>query len=82
NQTPFYGESGGQAGDTGKIIVGPVVVTVGDTQKKLGDLIVHRGKVAGGTLKVGDAAVLEVDHDRRSQLRANHSVTHLLHKAL
>jgi len=82
NQTPFYGESGGQAGDTGTITVGAVTVTVSDTQKKLGDLIVHRGKVSGGTLKVGDAALLTVDHDRRSQLRANHSVTHLLHKAL
>ena len=83
NQTPFYGESGGQMGDSGAMFNGAgVEVAVGDTQKKLGDLHVHLGKVAGGTLKVGDVVELRVDGRRRSKLRANHSATHLLHTAL
>ncbi|MCC7048526.1 MAG: alanine--tRNA ligase, partial [Alphaproteobacteria bacterium] len=83
NQTPFYGESGGQMGDAGTIkAAGGAVVTVTDTLKKLGDLHVHLGKVAGGTVKLGDAVELTVDHERRTKLRANHSVTHLLHQAL
>ena len=83
NQTPFYGESGGQVGDTG-IIKGPkgAVFRVTDTQKKLGDLFVHIGKVEAGSFKPGDAVELEVDHARRSATRANHSATHLLHEAL
>jgi alanyl-tRNA synthetase len=82
NQTPFYGESGGQVGDTGIITAphGRVVVT--DTQKKLGALFVHIGKVEEGEIKVGDAVRLEVDHARRAAIRANHSATHLLHNAL
>jgi len=83
NQTPFYGESGGQVGDTG-IIKGPkgAIFRVTDTQKKLGDLFVHIGKVEAGTFKAGDAVELEVDHARRLATRANHSATHLLHEAL
>ena len=83
NQTPFYGESGGQVGDIGVITVGDgASVAVRDTQKKLGDLHVHYGSVIGGKIKVGDAAELVIDSDRRTALRANHSATHLLHEAL
>lgn len=83
NQTPFYAESGGQVGDTGVIATaGGAKVQVSDTQKKLGLLHVHVGKVVEGVLKVGDMATLTVDHGRRSAIRANHSATHLLHAAL
>jgi len=83
NQTPFYGESGGQEGDTGLIKTDSgATVTVTETQKKLGDLHVHLGKLTGGSLKVGDDAHLAVDGERRSALRAHHSATHLLHEAL
>jgi alanyl-tRNA synthetase len=83
NQTPFYGESGGQVGDTG-VISGPngALFRVTDTQKKLSDLYVHYGTVEKGTFKIGEAAGLEVDHARRTATRANHSATHLLHEAL
>ena len=82
NQTPFYGESGGQMGDTGLIETGDAVIAVSDTQKKLGALHVHVGTVKSGTISVGDAATLTVDAARRDRLRANHSATHLLHEAL
>ncbi len=83
NQTPFYGESGGQVGDKGVIrTASGAIFRVTDTQKKLGDLFVHLGKVEKGPFKVGDAVELEVDHDRRTAIRANHSATHLLHEAL
>ena len=83
NQTPFYGESGGQVGDTGRIIASDGArVAVLDTQKKPGDLIVHLGVVEAGTLKVGTDVVLDVDSRRRTEIRANHSATHLLHAAL
>jgi alanyl-tRNA synthetase len=83
NQTPFYGESGGQVGDTG-LIKGAkgAQFRVTDTQKKLGDLFVHLGTVEKGTFKVDDAVELEVDRSRRTATRANHSATHLLHEAL
>ncbi len=83
NQTPFYGESGGQMGDAG-IIKGAkgAVFRVIETQKKLGDLFVHLGKVEAGSFKSGDAVELAVDHARRTATRANHSATHLLHEAL
>jgi alanyl-tRNA synthetase len=83
NQTPFYGESGGQVGDEG-IIKGPkgALFRVTDTQKKLGDLIVHLGRVESGAFKTGDAVELIVDHDQRTATRANHSATHLVHEAL
>src|SRR6185436_11766094 len=82
NQTPFYGESGGQVGDTGVMKADGVRFAVGDTQKEAGDLLVHQGKVEQGTLKVGQAVALEVDRARRSAIRRNHSATHLLHEAL
>jgi alanyl-tRNA synthetase len=82
NQTPFYGESGGQQGDAGLVHAAGLKARVTDTQKKLGDLIVHVVIVEEGTLKVGDALELAVDHKRRSAIRANHSATHLLHEAL
>ncbi|MBL8673277.1 MAG: alanine--tRNA ligase, partial [Rhodospirillales bacterium] len=82
NQTPFYAESGGQMGDTGRIAAGASAFAVSDTAKKLGDLHVHSGTVESGELKVGDDVALSVDGARRSQLRAHHSATHLLHEAL
>ena len=83
NQTPFYGESGGQAGDTGVIFsASGTELAVRDTIKKAGDVHVHLASVTRGGLKVGDAVELRVDGLRRRQLRANHSVTHLLHEAL
>ncbi|MDQ2079929.1 alanine--tRNA ligase [Xanthobacteraceae bacterium Astr-EGSB] len=82
NQTPFYGESGGQVGDTGVMTADGVRFCVTDTQKEAGGLFVHHGKVETGTLKVGAALALDVDHQRRSAIRQNHSATHLLHEAL
>ena len=83
NQTPFYGESGGQAGDAGTI-KGPkgAVFRVLETQKRLGALFVHIGIVEAGSFESGDAVELSVDHQRRTATRANHSATHLLHEAL
>ena len=82
NQTPFYGESGGQVGDTGEMRREGVRLTVTDTQKKAGDVFAHLVKVEQGAVKVGDPLLLEVDHARRSAIRQNHSATHLLHEAL
>jgi alanyl-tRNA synthetase len=84
NQSPFYGESGGQMGDTGTITLteGEGRVRVRDTQKKLGDLVIHLGVVEGGAVGVGAVARFDVDGARRSALRAHHSATHLLHEAL
>ncbi|WIW44163.1 alanine--tRNA ligase [Bradyrhizobium sp. 62B] len=83
NQTPFYAESGGQVGDTGVLSgEGGIKFRVTDTQKKLGDFFVHVGAVESGELKVGTALQLEVDHSRRSSIRAHHSATHLIHEAL
>ena len=82
NQTPFYGESGGQVGDTGEMRREGVRLIVSDTQKKAGDLFVHVVKVERGSIKVGDPLLLDVDHARRSAIRQNHSATHLLHEAL
>ncbi len=82
NQTPFYGESGGQAGDTGDIFSGANHFAVEDTQKPLGQLHAHIGQIVHGALKVGDDVAMSVNHARRSQTRANHSATHLLHEAL
>ncbi|MDA0787734.1 MAG: alanine--tRNA ligase, partial [Proteobacteria bacterium] len=83
NQTPFYGESGGQMGDAG-VMFSPngAEVAVRDTAKKLGDLHVHLGTVAGKPLSVGEVVELRIDTARRDRLRANHSATHLLHEAL
>jgi alanyl-tRNA synthetase len=82
NQTPFYGESGGQMGDTGVISSDNAKLTVSDTLKKGEGVFVHLATVSEGTLTVGDEVALTVDHARRSRLRANHSATHLLHEAL
>jgi alanyl-tRNA synthetase len=83
NQTPFYGEAGGQVGDTGAIFsAAGGEFAVEDTVRKAGDLFVHIGNVKHGALRVGEAVELRVDGGRRRRLRANHSVTHLLHEAL
>ncbi|MGE3307456.1 MAG: alanine--tRNA ligase [Rhizobiaceae bacterium] len=82
NQTPFYGESGGQMGDTGSISGEGFRIDVTETQKKADGLIVHYGTVAKGSVKTGAAVELEVDHARRGRLRSNHSATHLIHEAL
>jgi alanyl-tRNA synthetase len=83
NQTPFYGESGGQVGDTGAMFTKTgTEFAVEDTQKKLGDMHVHLGRLNRGTLKLGDVVDLHVDGVRRTATRANHSATHLLHEAL
>ena len=83
NQTPFYGESGGQTGDAGRIWTPEgFEFAVETTNKPLGRLHTHVGRVAGGSVKVGDAVHLEVDAERRDRIRANHSATHLVHAAL
>ncbi|MBT6426231.1 MAG: alanine--tRNA ligase, partial [Rhodospirillaceae bacterium] len=83
NQTPFYGESGGQQGDAGTMRgADGLVVEIADTQKRVDELHVHRGTVTAGTLKIGDAVEMAVANGRRNGLRANHSATHLLHAAL
>ncbi|MBC8130712.1 MAG: alanine--tRNA ligase, partial [Rhizobiaceae bacterium] len=82
NQTPFYGESGGQLGDTGTMRGDGIRIEVANTQKMAGGLFVHRARVAEGVLKVGTALELVVDHGRRLRIRANHSATHLLHEGL
>ena len=83
NQTPFYGESGGQSGDTGTMKTsGGSRIRVADTQKRLGDLFVHVAEIEDGDIAVGDAVEMLVDHDRRSGNRIHHSATHLIHEAL
>ena len=84
NQSPFYGESGGQIGDTGLIEVmgGKARIEITETHKKLDALHVHHGKVVSGSVKVGDEARFLVDGPHRSAVRGHHSATHLLHSAL
>ncbi len=83
NQTPFYGESGGQVGDTGTISNDEgLAATVTETSKQLGRLFVHTATIDAGSVKVGDTVKLQIDTARRDQIRANHSATHLLHEAL
>jgi len=82
NQTPFYAESGGQVGDQGIIYSNDCKVVIEDTQKKMGDLHVHFGKVDKGSLKINQSVNLEIDVNRRNNARAYHSATHLLHEAL
>jgi alanyl-tRNA synthetase len=83
NQTPFYGESGGQMGDAGLISNdNGLSAVVDDTTKPLGRLHAHHGKLEAGTISVGDSISLTIDAFRRDQIRANHSATHLLHAAL
>ena len=87
NQTPFYAESGGQVGDTGRLTgltpdLGNLVITITDTQKKLGSLYVHLGRIDSGQARIGQPILAELDHTRRTNIRAHHSATHLLHEAL
>ena len=82
NQTPFYGESGGQVGDTGYIMSGDFKFQVTDVQKKLDDLFVHYGKVVNGTIKIKDNVEMKINVERRNNIRAYHSATHLLHESL
>ena len=82
NQTPFYGESGGQAGDSGTIASDGAAISVTDTSKPLGKLHVHHAVIDSGSIAVGDTVSLSVDGAKRARLRANHSATHLLHAAL
>ncbi len=83
NQTPFYAESGGQIGDTGLVRTeAGAAFTVEDTKKRVSTLHGHVGVLKSGSLKVGEVAVLEIDSVRRDAIRANHSATHLVHKAL
>jgi len=82
NQTPFYGESGGQLGDTGIISAGDFVFEVVDTQKQLGDLYVHYGTLKNGEIKINDVVEMKIDNVRRGNLKAYHSATHLLHESL
>jgi alanyl-tRNA synthetase len=83
NQTPFYGESGGQTGDAGTITTPEGLrIAVSDTAKPLGRLHAHRGTIEAGTVRVGDSVHLAVDVERRDRIRANHSATHLVHAAL
>ena len=82
NQTPFYAESGGQVGDTGEIVTADFKFQVTDVQKKLGDLFVHYGKVLNGFIKRKDNVEMKIDTDRRDNIRAYHSATHLIHESL
>ena len=82
NQTPFYGESGGQIGDTGFLFGSNSKFEVVDTQKKIGDLHIHIGKLIKGSISTGDTLDLKIDSKRRTNIRAYHSATHLLHEAL
>ena len=82
NQTPFYGESGGQVGDTGEITTNDFRFEVTDVQKKIGDLFVHYGKVTKGSVKLSDNVELKINVERRNNTRAYHSATHLLHESL
>ena len=82
NQTPFYGESGGQIGDIGVISSEEFNFEVTDVQKKLGDLFVHYGTAVKGSIKLNDSVEMKIDIDRRENIRAYHSATHLLHEAL
>ncbi len=82
NQTPFYGESGGQVGDQGTIFNFDCKINILDTQKKMGDLFVHIGKIEKGSIKVGQSVNLEINIVKRNNSKANHSATHLLHETL
>ncbi len=82
NQTPFYGESGGQVGDQGIIYNSDCKINITDTQKKMGDLFVHTGKIESGTIKIGQSVNLEINLENRKNSKANHSATHLLHESL
>ena len=82
NQTPFYGESGGQVGDQGFIQTADCKINISDTQKKMGDLFVHTGRIEKGSIKIGESVNLSIDVVKRNNSKANHSATHLLHESL
>ncbi len=82
NQTPFYGESGGQVGDQGVMFNSDCKINITDTQKKMGDLFVHTGEIKKGSIKIGQSLNLEIDVEKRNNSKANHSATHLLHESL
>ncbi|APE28407.1 alanine--tRNA ligase [Aurantiacibacter gangjinensis] len=83
NQTPFYGESGGQTGDAGRISGdNRLEIAVSETSKPLGRLHAHHGRIVSGTVAIGDSVHLAIDAARRDAVRANHSATHLVHAAL
>ncbi len=82
NQTPFYGEAGGQVGDQGIIFNSDCKINITDTQKKMGDLFVHIGRIKKGSIKIGQNVNLEIDVQKRNNSKANHSATHLLHESL
>ncbi len=82
NQTPFYGESGGQVGDQGYIFNSDCKIKINDTQKKMGDLFVHFGKIEKGSISIGQNVNLEIDVLKRNNSKAYHSATHLLHESL
>ncbi|MFZ4479247.1 MAG: alanine--tRNA ligase [Rhodoferax sp.] len=82
DSTPFYSESGGQVGDAGAIFCDAAMFEVADTQKIKADVFGHHGALTSGVLKIGDAVTAHVDASRRSATQRNHSVTHLMHKAL
>ena len=82
NQTPFYGESGGQVGDQGYIFNSDCKIKINDTQKKMGDLFVHYGKIEKGSISIGQNVNLEIDVLKRNNSKAYHSATHLLHESL
>ena len=82
NQTPFYGESGGQMGDTGELRADGLRADVTDTRKYLGDMIAHQAQIENGSVNIGDVVELQTDRDRRNKLKANHSATHLMHAAM
>ncbi len=82
NQTPFYGESGGQVGDQGYIFNSDCKIKINDTQKKMGDLFVHYGKIEKGSITIGQNVNLEIDILKRNNSKAYHSATHLLHESL
>jgi alanyl-tRNA synthetase len=82
NQTPFYGESGGQVGDQGVIQTPDCKININDTQKKIGELSVHIGKVEKGSIKIKESVNLLIDIEKRNNSKANHSATHLLHESL
>ncbi len=82
NQTPFYAESGGQVGDQGLIQTSDCKIIINDTQKKVGDLYIHIGKIEKGSIKIGESVNLSIDTIRRNNSKANHSATHLLHESL
>jgi len=82
DRTPFYGESGGQVGDSGQIRTDTGVIDIDDTRRPAPDLFVHRGTVSEGFVSVDDLGMAKIDGARRQEIRRNHTATHLLHKAL